>query len=248
MSMRIFLAGASGVIGRRLIPQFRQAGHHVTGMTRSAQSASLLEKLGAAAVTADVFDAEGLAAAITAARPDIVVHQLTDLALLGDPARYAEASARNARIREVGTRNLVDATRAAGIGRMVAQSIAWAYAPGAAARREEDPLDRDAPPPRATTVRGVAALEDAVLHTAGLRGTVLRYGQLYGPGTASAQPSGTAPVHVDAAARAALLAVERDVAGIFNIAEPNSTVATDKAVAELGWDPAYRLATSPALS
>jgi nucleoside-diphosphate-sugar epimerase len=201
----------------------------------------MLEGLGADAVMGNVFDAEGLTAAIKAARPDIVIHQLTDLALLGDPARYAEASARNARIREVGTRNLVRSSLAAGIGRMIAQSIAWVYAPGPTPRREDDPLDREAPPPRSTTVNGVIALEDAVLRTPGLRGTVLRYGQLYGPGTASAQPTGTAPVHVDAAAQAALLALERDVAGLFNIAEPNGIVATDKAVAQLGWDHTYRL-------
>jgi nucleoside-diphosphate-sugar epimerase len=245
---RVFIAGASGVIGRRLIPQLLQAGHHVTGMTRAQQSARELERLGATTAIADVFDAEGLAAAIEAARPDTVVHQLTDLSLLSDPAHYAEAVTRNARIREVGTYNLVQASLGAGVHRMVAQSIAWAYAHGPTPHGEDDPLDRKAPAPRSISVNGVIALEDTVLRTEGLRGTVLRYGQLYGPGTGAAAPTGASPVHVDAAANAALLAVQRDVTGIFNIAEPNDAVAVGKAVAQLGWDHAYRLASSPAMS
>lgn len=245
MSKTIFMAGATGAIGRRLIPQLLQAGYRVTGMTRSAQGIAMLEALGATAVRADVFDAEGLAAAIAAAAPDIVMHQLTDLALLGDPARAAEAIVRNARIREVGTRNLVEASRAAGVRRIVAQSIAWAYAPGRTPHSEDDPLDRDAAPPRSTTVKGVIALEDAVLKTPGIAGTALRYGQLYGPGTASAQPTGASPVHVDAAAHAALLAVERGATGIFNIAEPNEIVSTEKA-RQLGWRPSFRLTSEVA--
>jgi len=240
MSKTIFIAGASGVIGRRLIPQLVEAGYAVTGMTRSAQGVDMIESLGAKGVVADVFDAEDLAAAIEAAHPDTVIHQLTDLALLGDPARAAEAIARNARIREVGTHNLVQASRAAGVRRIVAQSIAWAYAPGQTPHGEDDPLDRDAAAPRWTTVKGVIALEDAVLKTPGVAGTVLRYGQLYGPGTATARPTGSSPVHIDAAAYAALLAVERGMTGIFNIAEPNDTVAMEKA-RQLGWRPSFRL-------
>ena len=124
---------------------------------------------------------------------------------------------------------------------MIAQSIAWAYAPGEPPYGEDDPLDLGAAAPRATTIEGVIALEDAVLRTPGLRGTILRYGQLYGAGTANAGPAGASPLHVDAAARAALLALERDATGIFNIAEPTGAVAIAKAKARLGWDPAYRM-------
>jgi nucleoside-diphosphate-sugar epimerase len=242
MSKRIFLAGASGVIGRRLVPLLLSAGYQVMGMTRSTQSAEWLEKSGATAFVADVFDRAGVAAAIKAARPDIVVHQLTDLALLvGASKDVSTALARNARIRSEGTRNIVDATLAADAHRVIAQSIAWAYAPGRTPHGEDDPLDRDAPPPRSTTVNGVIALEEAVLRSTGITGTILRYGQLYGPGAANLLPSGDSPVHVDAAAHAALLAVDRNATGIFNIAEPNSVVATRKAETELGWDPAFRL-------
>lgn len=245
MSKRIFLAGASGVIGRRLIPQLLEAGYHVTGMTRSAQSTAALEHMGASAIMADVFDEKGLTAAVIAARPDVVLHQLTDLSLLtSNPDQAAAASARNARIRQEGTRNLVAASLAAGARRMIAQSIAWAYAPGSVPHGEDDLLYLDAPAPRSTTVNGVVALEDAVLRTPGLRGTVLRYGQLYGPDTASSAPTGDSPVHVDAAAYAAFLALESDVDGIFNIAEPNGTIATNKAETQLGWDHGYRLAQS----
>jgi nucleoside-diphosphate-sugar epimerase len=241
MSKRIFLAGASGVIGRRLFPLLLKAGHPVVGMTRSATSAEKLEASGVTAAVADVFDRERVIAAVRTARPDIVIHQLTDLSLLGSgPENTATALARNARIRAEGTQNLVDAALAAGVGRLIAQSIAWVYAQGATPHGEDDPLDRDAAPPRSTTVNGVIALEDAVLRTAGIKGTILRYGQLYGPGAANQHPTGNSPVHVDAAAHAALLAVERNATGIFNIAEPNSIVATGKAEAGLGWDHAYR--------
>jgi nucleoside-diphosphate-sugar epimerase len=242
MSKRIFLAGASGVIGRRLVPLLLRAGHQVAGMTRSTLSAERLERSGAMAFVADVFDRGGVAAAVKAARPDIVVHQLTDLALLvGDSKDVATAIARNARLRSEGTRNIVDATLAAGAHRLIAQSIAWAYAPGRTPHGEDDPLDRDAPPPRSTTVNGVIALEHAVLRTPGITGTILRYGQLYGPGTTHPVPTGDSPVHVDAAAHAALLAVHCDAIGIFNVAEPNRVVATRKAEIELGWDHAFRL-------
>jgi nucleoside-diphosphate-sugar epimerase len=242
MSKRIFLAGASGVIGRRLVPLLLKAGYQVTGMTRSAQSAEKLEASGAMALVADVFDREAVTAAVAAARPDIVVHQLTDLSLLvGDPKNAATAIVRNARIRAEGTRNLVDAALAAGADRLIAQSIAWAYAPGRTPHGEDDPLDRDASLPRSTTVNGVIALEDAVLRTLGIKGTILRYGQLYGPGAANRRPTGDSPVHVDAAAHAALLAVLGNATGIFNIAEPNGAVATGKAETELGWEHAYRL-------
>lgn len=246
MSKRIFVAGASGVIGRRLIPQLLAAGHQVTGMTRSAHAASEIERQGATAFVVDVFDRARLIEAVGMARPEVVIHQLTDLALLArDPRNAAAAITRNALIRKEGTRNLVAAALAVGTRRMIAQSIAWAYAPGTLPHDEDDPLDRDAPAPRATTIEGVIALEDAVLRTPGVDGTILRYGQLYGPGTATMHPAGASPVHVDAAAHAALLALERDATGIFNIAEPNDTVATTRAKARLGWDPGFRMPHRP---
>src|SRR5436305_6668197 len=128
--MRIFLAGATGAIGRRLVPLLLGAGHDVVGTTRSTSKADALRAAGVEPVVLDVFDAAGLARAVSAARPDIVVHQLTDLPPGLDPSRMAEGTRRNARMRSEGTQNLVAAALSAGSPRLVAQSIAWMYAPG----------------------------------------------------------------------------------------------------------------------
>jgi nucleoside-diphosphate-sugar epimerase len=240
MGHRVFLAGASGAIGQRLIPQLLAAGHHVMGTTRSPDKAATLRALGVEPVIVDVFDAEALSRGMLAARPDIVVHQLTDLPPGLNPSRMGEAVVRNARIREEGTRNLVAAAAASGARRIVAQSIAWAYAPGPEPHGEADPLDGGATGNRGISVGGVIALEKAVLN-APFAGVVLRYGQLYGPGTETDTPAGASPVHVDAAAYAALLALEKGAPGAFNVAEPNQAVSTQKAVEELGWRADFRL-------
>ncbi|CDX11402.1 Nucleoside-diphosphate-sugar epimerase [Mesorhizobium sp. ORS 3324] len=240
MGYRIFLAGGSGAIGRRLVPQLLEAGHQVTATTRRAAKAAELRALGADAVVVDVFDAAGLCAAVAAARPEIVIHQLTDLPPGLDPALMGEAVVANARIRNEGTRNLVEAAKAAGARRLIAQSIAWVYAPGPEPHAETDPLDSGAEGGRGISVGGVIALERQVLE-APMTGMVLRYGHLYGPGT-GADSAADPALHVDAAAYAALLAVERGSQGAFNIAEPNAHVTTDKAIHELGWRADFRLA------
>lgn len=244
MSYRIFLAGASGAIGQRLIPLLRAAGHHVTGTTRFDAKVATLRALGAAPVVVDVFDAAALKQAVLAAKPDIVLHQLTDLPPGLDPARMADALIRNARIREEGTRNLIDASIAAGARRLIAQSIGWMYAPGPQPHAEDDPLDHAAEGPRGVTLTGVISLETQTLRSSPLQGIVLRYGQLYGPGTGSGHAHGSAPLHVDAAAHAALLAIDRGAPGFYNIAEPNDLIATDKARRELGFDANFRLSNS----
>jgi nucleoside-diphosphate-sugar epimerase len=149
--MRIFLAGATGAIGRPLIPLLIAQGHRVTGLTRTPAAAERLRAQGAEAVLADVFDGRALTAAVRAAAPDVVIHQLTDLSAVRTDA--------NARIRRDGTRNLVDAARSAGARRMIAQSISWAYQPGPDPATEDVPLDLAADEPRRTTVTGVAELE-----------------------------------------------------------------------------------------
>jgi nucleoside-diphosphate-sugar epimerase len=239
MGQRILLAGATGVIGRRLMPLLCDAGHQVVGMTRSESKAQAFH--GAEMVAADIFDAAAITRVVASIRPDIVIHQLTDLSGLADPATAADAIRRNARIRTEGTRNLVAAALAANVRHMIAQSIAWAYAPGPLPHAEDDALDVEAGEPRSITVRGVAALEEAVLNSPPMKGTVLRYGQLYGPGTGRDRPTGSAPLHVDAAAHAALQAVARGEAGIFNIAEPSLEVLTEKATSRLGWRDDLRL-------
>src|SRR5579884_456341 len=179
MATRIFVAGATGAIGRRLLPLLVEAGHQVFGMTRSPEKVAVLNEAGAEAVVIDVFDAPALVRAVKEARPEVVIHQLTDLPYGLDPAQMAEARVRNARIRSEGTRNLVEAALAAGAKRLIAQSIAWGYVPGPEPRSEGDPLDLDGP--QAVTMQGVAALEDLTLNSPPIEGVVLRYGQIYGP-------------------------------------------------------------------
>lgn len=245
MTRTIFLAGAAGAVGARLVPLLQAAGYRVVGTTRSPARAAALAAAGVTPVVVDVFDAAALARAVEQARPEIAIHQLTDLPPGLDPSRMAAAIAGNARIRIEGTRHLVAACLGAGVRRVIAQSIAWLYAAGTRPYAEGDPLDAAAEGSRAITVGGVVALERSVLDSPPIEGVVLRYGQLYGPGTGVDRPTGEAPVHVDAAAHAALLAIDRARPGIYNIAEPAGLVAIDKARRELGWDPAFRSPDRP---
>jgi len=235
--MNVFVAGASGVIGRPLIRLLVAAGHTVTGTTRSTERTASIETLGARAVVVDMYDATVLRDAMLACKPEVVINQLTDLPDARDPAQIAASRASNARIRTEGTRNLMAAARAACARRAIAQSIAFVYAPGRAPLRETDPLD-DSEAQR-VTVEGVRALERQTLETPGITGLVLRYGRLYGPGTWFDAPGGPCPLTTDAAAQAALLAVTRGAAGIYNIAEDDGTLSIDKACRELGFDPGF---------
>ncbi|HZP18924.1 MAG TPA: NAD(P)-dependent oxidoreductase [Bauldia sp.] len=236
--MRIFIAGASGAIGRRLVPLLVAEGHHVTGATRSADRVAVIAALGARPAIVDVLDAAALAAAIADARPAVVIHQMTDLPKVFDRDALAAAREANARLRREGTRNLVAAARAAGAERLVAQSVAFLYTTGRLPHEVSDPLD--ASPAHEVTVSGVKALEEAVTGTAGLTGIVLRYGRLYGPGTWHERPGEPPTVHVDAAADAARLAVTRGAAGIYNIADDDGSVSIERARAELNFNPGFR--------
>src|SRR5581483_3744302 len=243
--MNIFLAGATGVIGRRLLPLLLRAGHRVTGMTRSSGKIDSLRAAGVEPVLIDVFDAPALSRAIARARPDIVMHQLTDLPPGLDPSKMAEATPRNARIRSEGTQNLVSAALESHVPRLIAQSIAWMYAPGGEPHSETDPLDLHAAGGRAVTVAGVATLERLTVATPGIAGVVLRYGHLYGPDTGTDAAGEPPSLHVDAAASAALLAIEKADPGIYNIAEPSDSLSTAKARRELGFHPDFRLPAQP---
>jgi len=241
--VKIFLAGATGVIGRRLTPLLLAAGYVVTGTTRSTGKAAELKAHGVEPVVVDVFDAIALRDAVLTARPEIVIHQLTDLPQVLDPVLLHDALARNSRLRIDATASLVAAARAAASRRLIAQSIAFAYAEGPEPHAENDPLaSAEGEEPGAVTAQGVRALEEAVLNARGIEGVVLRYGRLYGPGTWNTAPSGRAPLHVDAAAHAALLAAAGGSPGIYNIAEGDGAVSVDKARKLLGFDPAFRLA------
>jgi nucleoside-diphosphate-sugar epimerase len=238
--MKIFLARATGAIGKRLVPLLVKAEHRVTGMTRSAAKAGALRAAGVEPVVIDVFDALALSAAVLAAHPDIVVHQLTDLPPGLDPSQMTEGTQRNARMRSQGTKNLVAAAFGAGVRRLVAQSIAWMYAPGKEPHSEDDPLDLEARGTRAITVAGVATLERLTVSSPPIDGVVLRYGHFYGPGTRTGTAEPPA-IHVDAAASAAALAIEKARCGVYNIAEPNGYLSTEKARRELGFDASVRL-------
>jgi nucleoside-diphosphate-sugar epimerase len=218
MPERIFLAGASGAVGRRLSLLLVADHHHVVGTTRSADKGAALATLGLEPVVVDVFDATALRHAVVAARPDVVIHQLTDLPQALNPTELPAALLRTARLRDEGTRNLIAASVAAGVQRMVAQSIAFSI---------DDSL---------------LAFEQQV-HDAPLAGLVLRYGQFYGPGTGFDVANPTPPtVHVDAAADAARRAISRGSAGVYVVADAATTTSSDRAIRELGWDAAFRIA------
>jgi nucleoside-diphosphate-sugar epimerase len=238
--MKVFLAGATGAIGRRLVPLLLRDGHEVTGTTRSAEKARDLERSGVIPAVLDVFDPHALTVAMRTAKPEIVIHQLTDLPRELDEGRIAASYVNNARIRSEGTRNLIAAAQATAARRLIVQSIAFGYAPGGEPHPETDPLNL-ADPARAVTIKGTADMERQVLAAAGLDGVILRYGLFYGPGTWHDEPVRRPALHVDAAAHAALLALTRGAAGIYNIADEDSGVSIAKARAELGFDPRFRL-------
>lgn len=237
----IFLAGASGAIGRRLCMLLIADGWRVFGTTRSAQKAAALRSLGVEPLVVDVFDAQALLRAARVADARIVIHQLTDLPPALDPARMAAARERNARIRDTGTRNLIAAGLACGMRRLIAQSVSFVYAPGPLPLHEEAPLNVDAPDEAGgLTARGVASLEKQTLGGP-FEGLILRYGKLYGPGTGFDTPPAGGPLHVDAAADAARRAVTCGAPGVYNVAEEDGTVSSAKAVRELGWHPDFRI-------
>ncbi|MFD3449677.1 NAD-dependent epimerase/dehydratase family protein [Microbacteriaceae bacterium 4G12] len=211
--MKIFLAGATGVIGRSLIPLLMQEGHEVFGMIRSESHAKTMTKMGVKPMVADVFNRDAVFNALEKSQPDVVIHQLTSLS--------TRNLVDNAKIRIEGTENLVDASKSVGVKRLIAQSISWAYEPGELPAVEEEMLDIAASFPRKTTVEGIIALEEKVSQIPEF--VILRYGTLYGPGTwyaadglianqvhqkeIVATDGITSFLHIDDAARAALLAL-----------------------------------------
>lgn len=240
--MKIFLAGATGVLGRRLVPLLVGRGHEVTGMTRRPAKRALLEQLGARPVVADALDAEAVGRAISEAEPDVVVHQLTDLSELKSIRNFRRSFAGNARLRSTGTDILLSASRAAGVRRFVAQSFAGFLFPanGKPVVTEDDPLDPQPPAPFREILSADRHLEAAVTGASWTEGIVLRYGAFYGPGTTlSLRPPGmqselvrkgmypviadgsgrTSFIHIDDAASATVAAIERGRRGIYHIAD-----------------------------
>jgi nucleoside-diphosphate-sugar epimerase len=235
--MKVFVAGASGAIGRPTVRELVQAGHEVTGMTRREGRAEGIREGGAEPVVCDVFDAERLTQAVGAAGPEVVVHLLTAL-----PPRFRPRSdylAATNRVRREGTRNLVAAARVAGARRIVAEGVALFYRPeGDLVKEEEAPWTDPGPGRFGRAIEALADLERQVLGAEGIEGVVLRLGWLYGPGTyygrGGSQAEDTlkrrAPVvgagtgvysfiHVDDAAAAVLAAVERGAPGAYNVVD-----------------------------
>jgi len=220
--MRIFLAGGSGLVGSRLIPELAAAGHDVRATTRRTENLDYLRDLGAQGVLVDVYDAPHLTAVVTEAEPDLVLHQLTDLSDFDTEA--------NARLRRAGTANLVAAAQAAGVTRMMVQSVAWAYEDGSAPAVEDDPIQSGSP---------IATMEDLVNRMP--HATVLRYGLFYGPGTwyapgarmANAMTAGLFPatpaitsfVHIDDVIAATVQAIDWPD-GAYNIVDDDPAPAT----------------------
>jgi nucleoside-diphosphate-sugar epimerase len=236
--MRVFLAGATGAIGRQLVPRLVEAGHEVHGMTHSESKEAMLYELGAVPVLADALDPDQVAEAVGRAKPDVIVHQLTAIGAL-DMRHFDRDFALTNRLRTEGTDHLLSAGQAVGVQRFVAQSYFASYArTGAAVKSEEDPFD----PAPAREMRGALAairhLEEAVLDAGWTEGVVLRYGAFYGPGTSMA-PGGEQSelvrrrkfplvgdgggvwsfIHVADAAEATVAAVEHASRGVYNVVD-----------------------------
>jgi nucleoside-diphosphate-sugar epimerase len=245
--MKVFVAGASGAMGRQLVPRLVAAGHEVTGMTRTPAKRASLADLGAEPVVADALDADQVADAVRAAAPEVIVHQLTAIASL-DMRHFDRDFALTNQLRTEGTDNLLAAGRAVGIRRFVAQSYTgWPYArTGAPVKTEDDPLD---PVPAREMRQSLAAirhLEEAVAGAAWTEGIVLRYGAFYGPGT-SMSPGGEqyemvrkrrypvigsgaavwSFIHIGDAAEATVLAVQQGERGIYNIVDDDPAPVSD---------------------
>ncbi|MFN8379644.1 MAG: NAD(P)-dependent oxidoreductase [Anaerolineae bacterium] len=234
--MRIFFAGATGAVGRLLLPKLLEAGHSVVAITRSSERAAQLRAAGAEPAVVDVLDAAAVLAAVEQARPTLIMHQLTDLS--------ARDFAANSHLRVEGTRNLVDAALAVGAQRMVAQSLYSVYGPGDSPAREDEPLDMQTPS-RGQLIAGVQSLEQAVARMP--VGVALRYGYFYGPGTWYARDGLTTEqirrgeitatdaevsfVHVADAAEAAFQALNWP-AGVVNVADDEPAPGTE-------WVPLY---------
>ena len=238
--MRVFVAGATGAIGKQLVPRLVAAGHEVHGMTRSESKRALLSELGAVAVVADALSPDQVAAAVARAKPDVIVHQLTAIGAV-DMRHFERAFALTNRLRTEGTDHLLSAGQAIGVRRFVAQGIAayGAYAPtGGPVKSEEDPLDPAPARELRANLAAIGHLEKAVVGAEWTEGIVLRYGVFYGPGTSLAPGEEQFElvrrrkfplvgdgagvwsfIHVADAAAATVAAIEHGSRGVYNVVD-----------------------------
>jgi nucleoside-diphosphate-sugar epimerase len=246
--MRIFIAGATGAVGNRLVPLLGANGHEVVGTTRSASKVRDLRALGAAPIVLDVLDAEAVGRAVSETGPDVVVHQATALSDLTNLRNLDGAFEETNRLRTVGTDNLLAAAKAASAGKFVAQSFAgWPYAKeGSSVKDEEAPLDPSPPESAAQTIAAIRHLESTVVSADAIEGIALRYGGFYGPGTSLFEGgeyiegirkrkfpivgSGAGMwsfIHIDDVAGATLAAIERGRRGLYNIVDDEPAATTE---------------------
>ena len=230
--MRVFVAGATGAIGRHLVPRLVAAGHEVHGMTRTESKEGMLRELGAVPVVADALDPDQVATAVGKAKPDVIVHQLTALAGRGMRGLKRRVAMTN-RLRSEGTDHLLSAGQAVGVRRFVAQSNYGLYArTGGPVKSEDDPVDPEPPGKQREAAAAIYHLEEAVLDASWTEGIVLRYGAFYGPGTGMDEwfrkrrfplvgDSGGvwSWIHIADAAEATVAAVEHGTRGIYNIVD-----------------------------
>ena len=238
--MRVFVAGATGAVGRPLVSALITAGHSVVGLTRTAARAETIRRTGAEPVVADALDAAAIHSAVLAAKPDVIIHEMTDLTGATDLRHFDRAFASSNRLRTEGTDHLLAAAREAGVKRFIAQSFCgWAFArTGGSVKTEADELDPDPPEELRRTLAAIRYLEQAVTNSSKPEGIVLRYGAFYGPGTGVFDRAMIEQirhrrvpligdgggwwsfVHVDDAAAATVRAVERGKPGnIYNIVD-----------------------------
>ncbi len=248
--MKIFIAGATGALGRPLVAQLVRRGHEVVGMTRSESKQDVLRDLGARPVVADALDPDAVARAVAEAEPDVIVHQMTAIDASFNPRRMERAFAGTNRLRTEGTDHLLAAGRAVGIKRFVAQSYApWPYArTGGPVKSEDDPLDTTPPTQVRTTLEAIKYLERAVTEAEWTEGIALRYGGFYGPGTSiglnplgeqiemirqrklplAGKGSGVwSFIHVEDAAAATVEAIEHGARGIYNVVDDEPAPVSD---------------------
>jgi nucleoside-diphosphate-sugar epimerase len=238
--MRIFLAGATGALGRRLTPLLIRGGHHVIGTTRSAGKVEQVRAMGAEPVVLDALDRDAVIAAVKAAQPDVVVHQLTDLSKPLDMRRFDQSFAQTNRLRTAGTDHLLAAAQAAGAHRFIAQSYTgWVnQRTGGPVKTEEDPLDPNPTAASRETIAALRHLERGTTTARDIDALALRYGNFYGPTTSLGVGGdvlemvrkrqmpivggGTGVwsfLHIDDAAQATAIAVERGAPGLYNIVD-----------------------------
>ncbi len=237
--MKLFVAGATGAMGKQLVPRLIAAGHEVVGTTRSESKRAALYELGATPVVLDALDSDQVAAAVAEARPDAIVHELTSIETL-DLRHFDRSFAMTNRLRTEGTDHLLSAARAAGVKRFVIQSYtSWPYArTGGPVKTEDDQLDPTPPREMRESLDAIRHLESAVTGADWTEGIVLRYGGFYGPGT-SLSPGGEqfealrkrkypvvgngagvwSFVHIADAAEATVAAVEHGKRGIYNVVD-----------------------------